>query len=151
MAAFFGNASHTLDPKGRATIPAAYREALGSSFTIGLNYSDTAMVLYPKEKWDKISQDLARIPESDAKGMRYVLKIAGFSFVGCDLDAQGRVLLPASLRARAHISKNICFVGAVNHLEIWDEERYNNEIDSYQSDKDELMQYVNDRYFSDHQ
>ena len=148
MAAFFGNASHTLDPKGRATIPAAYREALGSSFTIGLNSNFTAMALYPKEEWDKLSHMLERIPYSDTKAMKYKRLINSNSFVGFELDGQGRVLLPAPLRDRVGITKNICFVGVGEFLEIWDEARYRSEMDVSEEVNDELLEYVNDRYFA---
>ena len=148
MAAFFGSASHTLDPKGRATIPAAYREALGSDFTIGLNSNFTSIALYPKEEWDKLNHLLERIAYSDAKAMKYKRKITGNSFVGYELDGQGRVLLPAPLRDGVGISKNICFVGVGEFLEIWDEARYRNEMDISEEVNDELLDYVNNRYFA---
>lgn len=148
MAAFFGNATHTLDPKGRATIPSLYRDALGSCFTIGFNSQFTALALYPKEKWDQVSESLARIPNSDARGMLYVRMIASNSFVGCDLDAQGRILLPAPLREKAGISKAIRFVGVGQYLEIWDEDRYRREMELAEESNEDLLSYVNDRYFS---
>ena len=52
-AAFSGNYTHNIDPKGRVTIPAAYREALGEGFTIGLNNDFSAIALYPVEKWQE--------------------------------------------------------------------------------------------------
>ena len=64
-----GNYSHNIDPKGRATIPAAYREALAEGFTIGLNNDFNAVALYPAEKWAEINQRLERIPDTDADGI----------------------------------------------------------------------------------
>ena len=78
--AFSGNFAHTIDPKGRVTIPAAYREALSGGFTIGLNNQFAAIALYPKEKWAQKCEQLSRIPESDVKGTRYVRLITGNSF-----------------------------------------------------------------------
>ena len=111
LSEFSGNYAHTIDPKGRVTIPSAYREALGESFTIGLNNEFNAIALYPVEKWEEIGQKLERIPDSDARGMAYVRLIKAFSFPGQKLDAQGRVLLPMGLRQKAGMDKSIRFVG----------------------------------------
>ncbi|MBR7189319.1 MAG: MraZ N-terminal domain containing protein, partial [Clostridia bacterium] len=79
-AEFSGNYTHNIDPKGRVTIPAAYREALGDHFTIGLNNEFNAIALYPTEKWQDLSEKLDRIPDSDVRGMAYVRLIKAFSF-----------------------------------------------------------------------
>lgn len=146
-ASFTGNVSHTIDPKGRVTIPNAYRPALGDMFTIGLNNQFNALALYPKERWEAIEEDLDRIPLTDAKGMQYVRLISGNSFADCRLDGQGRVLLPQSLRQKARLDKDIRFVGVGKCLEIWDEERYRKESGEAEGDVNELLAYVNDRYF----
>ena len=54
LSEFSGNYAHTIDPKGRVTIPSAYREALGESFTIGLNNEFNAIALYPVQKWEDV-------------------------------------------------------------------------------------------------
>ena len=145
--AFAGNFSHTIDPKGRVTIPAAFREALAEGFTIGLNNQFAAIALYPKAKWDEKCEQLAKIPESDIMGTRYVRLITGNSFSGCELDNQGRVLLPATLRAKVGMDKAIRFVGMGGYLEIWDEERYVRESDVSEQSIDGLLNYVNGQYY----
>ena len=146
-ASFTGNVSHTIDPKGRVTIPNAYRPILGDMFTIGLNNQFNALALYPKERWEAVEEELDRIPLTDAMGMRYVRLISGNSFADCRLDGQGRVLLPQSLRQKAGLDKDIRFVGVGKCLEIWDEERYRKESGETEGDVNELLAYVNDRYF----
>jgi len=146
-AEFSGNIAHTLDLKGRAIIPAAYREQLGDDFTIGLNNEFVAIALYPKSKWTSIGDKLSQIPESDVRGMRYVRQINGNSFPNCALDAQGRVLLPPTLRTKAGMTKNVRFVGIGDHLEIWDEERFIAHSEATESDLINLLDYVNDQYF----
>ena len=145
--AFAGNFSHTIDPKGRVTIPAAFREALAEGFTIGLNNQFAAIALYPKAKWDEKCEQLAKIPESDIMGTRYVRLITGNSFSGCELDNQGRVLLPATLRAKVGMDKAIRFVGMGGYLEIWDEQRYVRESDVSEQSIDGLLNYVNGQYY----
>ena len=97
-AEFSGNYTHNIDPKGRVTIPVAYREALGDGFTIGLNNELNAIALYPVEKWRDMSARLDCIPDTDVHGMAYVRFIKAFSFTNQSLDGQGRVLWPAVLR-----------------------------------------------------
>ena len=145
---FSGNYTHNIDPKGRATIPSAYREALGDGFTIGLNNEFNAIALYPTEIWQEMSERLNRIPDSDASGMAYVRLIKAFSFPGQRLDGQGRVLLPAVLRQKAGMEKAIRFAGMGRWLEIWDEDRFAAACAQSETDIGALLEYVNDRYFS---
>lgn len=146
-AEFSGNYTHNIDPKGRATIPAAYREALGYGFTIGLNNEFNAIALYPIDKWQDMSAQLDRIPDSDVRGMAYVRLIKAFSFTNQSLDSQGRVLLPAVLRQKVGMDKAIRFAGMGRWLEIWDEDRFIESCARSESDIGALLNYVNDRYF----
>ena len=145
---FSGNYTHNIDPEGRVTIPAAYREALGDGFTIGLNNEFNAIALYPVEKWQDIGARLDRIPDSDVRGMAYVRLIKAFSFTDQKLDGQGRVLLPVALRQKAGMDKAIRFVGVGRYLEIWDEDRFAATCAQSEMDIDALLNYVNDRYYS---
>ena len=147
MGEFSGNYPHNIDPKGRATIPAAYREALGEGFTIGLNNDFNAIALYPADQWQEMSERLNRIPLSDAKGMAYVRLIKAFSFTDQSLDGQGRVLLPQVLRQKAGMEKAIRFAGMGRYLEIWDEDRFIAANEAAEQDIGALLEYINDRYF----
>lgn len=137
-----------MDAKGRVTIPTAYRDALGERFTIGLNSDMTTIALYPSACWEKIEADLNKIPPSDIRGMKYVRAVNGNSFTDCQLDAQGRVLLPQTLRSKVGLDKNVRFVGMVGSLEVWDEERYEREETEAVDAREELLNYVNERYYN---
>ena len=145
---FSGNFAHTIDPKGRVTIPAAYREALSGGFTIGLNNDFSAIALYPEEKWRDMSEKLDRIPDSDVRGMAYVRLVKAFSFTNQNLDSQGRVLLPQVLRQKAGMDKAIRFSGMGRYLEIWDEARFMATIGAAETDVAALLEYIDDRYFN---
>lgn len=146
-AEFSGNYAHNIDPKGRATIPSAYREALGESFTLGLNNQFNALALYPEQEWAQISERLNRIPVSDARGMAYVRLIKAFSYTDQRLDGQGRLLIPGTLREKVGMDRAITFVGVGRFLEIWDTARFNEFCAVSEADFANLMDYVNDRYF----
>ena len=147
-AEFSGNYTHNIDPKGRVTIPSAYREALGDGFTIGMNNEFKAVALYPLEKWADMSEKLDRIPESDAVGTAYVRLIRAFSFAAQSLDGQGRVLLPAVLREKAGMDKAIRFVGMGRYLEIWDEDRFAQVNAAAMLDIEAMLGHINERYFT---
>ncbi|MEG2858993.1 MAG: division/cell wall cluster transcriptional repressor MraZ [Clostridia bacterium] len=147
LTAFSGNSTHTMDAKGRVTIPSAYREALGDNFTMGLNNELSAIALYPKARWQSIEEDLNKIPGTDARGMRYVRMINGNSFPDCELDGQGRVLVPPTLRMKVNLDKNVRFVGIGQSLEIWDEVRYVRENEAAEMASADLLSYVNDMYY----
>lgn len=147
-AEFSGNYAHNIDPKGRATIPAAFRDALGVGFTIGMNNEFNAIALYPADRWREFSEQLDRIPATDARGMAYVRLVKAFSFAGQTLDGQGRVLLPAVLREKAGMDKAVRFAGMGRCLEIWDEGRFRATYEATEQDFASIMSYVNDRYFN---
>lgn len=144
---FSGNWAHAMDAKGRVTIPSSYREALGERFTIGMNNEFTAIALYPEVRWHQIEEELSRIPPTDVRGMRYVRMINGNSFPDCELDAQGRVLLPPTLRNKAGLDKLVRIVGAGQSLEIWNEAAYVRESESAELSSADLMEYVNELYY----
>lgn len=121
---FSGNFSHSIDPKGRVTIPMAFRDLLGGGFTLGLSKLFISLALYPKAVWEKTEADFLSVQPEDDEGMRYVHLLNDFAFKELELDGQGRILLPPSLRQLVGLDKNIRFIGAVDHLEIWDEQRH---------------------------
>ena len=147
-AEFSGNYTHNIDPKGRVTIPAAYREALGDDFTIGMNNAFKAIALYPSDKWRDMNEKLDAIPDSDVMGTAYVRLIRAFSFTHQSLDGQGRVLLPAVLREKAGMDKAIRFAGMGRYLEIWDEARFAQVNAAAEMDIESMLAYINNRYFS---
>ena len=112
---FLGNMAHTMDAKGRATIPAAYREALGPSFYIGMNTAFSAVALYTSEKWDSMRQWLDAFPSADARAMNYARLIKANMFSG-ETDAQGRVLIShhAAHAGRPGQGDPLCGNGAIS-------------------------------------
>lgn len=125
---FMGEYQHNIDSKGRAIIPAKFREELGQTFilTKGL---DKCLVAYTMDEWKNFETKLKSLPQTD-EGVR---RFARYLFSGaseCEPDAQGRVVIPPVLRKHANISKEIVSIGIVSKVEIWSKENwdtYNNE------------------------
>jgi len=116
---FIGEFHHTLDDKGRMSIPVKFRADLaqGAVVTRGLDHS---LFLYPKDEWQKLAEKLAALPFGQADTRAFArLMLAGAMEV--EIDKSGRVLLPEYLRTYAGLNKDAVVAGLYNRLEIWDE------------------------------
>lgn len=120
---FTGTHSHSLDAKGRVIIPAVFREKLGSGFTITLNNSIDALVFYPADKWEQVYRLLVSVRDTDGVAVKYKRYIAANALTDQEMDAQGRVLIPQHLREAAGLTKEVTFVGMLDHAELWDSGR----------------------------
>ena len=144
--AFSGSFDHSLDGKGRVIIPASFREALGENFTITINPNKTAVAIYPKAMWDQQLERLSQINPMDRVGLQYERYVMSVSFSGNSMDAQGRVLIPAKLRTKIGLTRDIVFVGLNRYIEIWDAEVYAKMEAQTEEDFENLSDYVYQKY-----
>lgn len=122
-----GEYLHSIDAKGRLIFPIKLREELGEHFVIfrGL---DNCINVYSQEKWNAFETRLSALPSKARKVQRFFS--ANFE---CDPDAQGRILIPQTLRTYAGLQKDVVVVGMLDHAEIWDADawkRYNESTDN---------------------
>ena len=122
-----GEYQHNIDAKGRLIFPIKLREALGEHFVIfkGL---DNCINVYSQEKWAAFEQQLAALPSKARKVQRFFS--ANFE---CEPDAQGRILIPQTLREYAGLRKDVTVIGMIDHVEIWDSaawKAYNDSTDT---------------------
>lgn len=115
---------HSLDNKGRLFIPAKLRDELGEVFFITLSM-DRCLCAYSAENWRCFSDRVGAMPFVKQRQMRPLFANAA----RCELDAQGRTLIPQSLRGYAGLTKNVTVVGCNNHAELWDFEAWNSIMD----------------------
>lgn len=150
MLSFTGSAVHTIDAKGRLFIPTDYRLELGGNFTLGLNNDLRTLALYPEKYWQSKCAQYARIPETDRRGTNYVRYVLGNAFINSNLDAQGRLLIPQTLREMIELSdgKSVRFIGVGHSLEIWNKDRYLGLTMEPNPEADEILDYINERYFN---
>ena len=116
---FIGEYHHSVDEKGRMSVPVKFRAALadGAVVTRGL---DRSLFLYPKSEWQTLAEKLASLPLGQADTRAFArLMLAGAMEV--EVDKSGRVLLPEYLRQYAALDKSVVVAGLYNRLEIWDE------------------------------
>ncbi len=117
-----GEYNNSLDSKNRMIIPAKFRGELGYKcmLTKGL---DDCLVLYPMETWARQEEMLAKLPMSDKKARDFRRYIYRFAFE-CEVDKQGRVLIPQRLREVSGIERDLVTIGIVDRVEIWAKEKY---------------------------
>lgn len=112
-----GEYLHTIDGKGRLIVPAKYREALGEKF-IATKGLDHCLFVYPIDEWQALEEKLRALPFTQPDARAFVR----FFFSGateCEIDKQGRILLPANLRDYAQLEKDVVLVGVSSRVEIW--------------------------------
>ena len=120
---FTGSVEHALDEKGRLIVPARFRERLGSGFVITIAEPEPCLALYPSVTWAQFCARLEEAPRKDAAYRRLVRHI--FSHTeDADCDKQGRMLVPAALRAFAGIDRDVISIGSLTRVEIWAKEKY---------------------------
>jgi len=116
-----GEYAHSIDAKGRLFFPAKLRDELGTVFHITLSFTeDECLSAYSADIWEQIMAKLNSLPYSKQNLMRPIFANA----TKCEMDAQGRILLPQKLRTFAGLEKDVAIIGAGNHVEIWDAEKW---------------------------
>ncbi len=122
MAELLGSHSYQLDPKGRVSLPARFREAFaeGAVLTLG---QDGCLFCFPRAEWEAQSDQVRAVPLQDAEGRAYARMFFGKA-EAVELDAQGRLLIPQRLRQEAGIRKEAIVLGVYDRMEIWDREAH---------------------------
>ena len=124
---------HSIDAKGRVIIPSRLRDELGKDFHVTISL-DNCLAAYSDESWQRFIEKV--------KGMSRVKQIRVRPFFSnaakCELDTQGRILIPQSLRDRVGLKKNIAIVGAGDCVEFWDSEEWL-EVDAKETTSENLM------------
>lgn len=133
---FIGEYSHTIDTKGRLSMPARFREILGESF-IATKGLDQSLFVYPMDEWRILEDKLKQLPLTNQNARAFVR----FFFSGateCELDPQGRIRIPANLRDHAQLEKEIVIIGAGTRVEIWSQNVWSSYIDDENLSYDEI-------------
>lgn len=119
---FMGEYRHNLDAKGRIIIPARFREELGPVIilTRGL---DGCVTVYTQKQWESVLDQLSKLPATKREARMYVHFLTAKA-AECEIDAQGRVLIPTSLAEEAKIDKECVVLGVNEHVEIWSKPRW---------------------------
>lgn len=120
---FMGEYNHTIDAKGRLIVPSKYREILGEEFVLAKE-QDGCLALYPKHEWEAFLSKFQNLPLITNKQARFLTRQLAAGASVCELDKQGRVLVPGNLRTFAKLEKDVVLSGNINKIEIWSKEAW---------------------------
>lgn len=117
---FIGEYQATIDEKGRVSVPVKFRQALKSKIVVTRGL-DNSLFLYGLDEWKKLAEKLASLPISTANTRAFSrLMLAGA--MDCEIDKQGRIIIPGYLKTFAKINKKVIVAGLYNRIEIWSDE-----------------------------
>jgi len=120
---FVGQYEHQMDQKGRVSLPSAFRrEADGDRFVL-LQWEDGYLTLFPEEKWTEVQGNLLEFRRSNPQGWNKVRSIIA-NAVEVMPDKQGRILVPAVLKAAAGLDGPVLMSGNLDRVEMWDPTTY---------------------------
>lgn len=122
----------SIDSKGRLAIPAKFRELLLRRYTPSVVVtldSRSRMLIYPESVWEGVAAQLLALPVAGKPVLQRYQNLLLHNADTLELDAAGRVLLPANLRKRVDFDKDVTLVGRANRLELWGREHWEAEMD----------------------
>lgn len=128
---FRGSAPAKIDDKGRLKIPTDFRrlieERYGPELFITSVLGDSALI-YPLPVWEEIEARLSAVPSTDRAKSRYLERVSYFG-QQVRIDVQGRILMPQLLRERADMNGDVVVSGQLDHLVVWNHERFLSRLD----------------------
>ncbi len=133
---FIGTFYHSLEAKGRVSVPKVFRDQLseGSVITRGL---DGALFILPSSSWKQLLTKLRSLPITN-KAARNFLRLLTYNAAPLQFDSLGRTKIPQPLLDQAGITKDVVFAGALTRVEVWDRDRYHHYLDSLDNLEDQL-------------
>ena len=129
---FMSEYNHTIDAKGRLIIPSKFREALGDEFVISKGM-DGCLYVYANEDWNAFEQKLTSLPVTNKSARQFArFFLAGAASV--EVDKQGRILVPGTLREFAKLEQEVVVGGGGSRIEIWSKDQYDTISDDVDMD-----------------
>lgn len=139
---FMGEYHHTIDDKGRLTIPSKIRYELGEEFIITRGL-DGCLFIYTKETWNNIIKKYETLP--NVKNARNFMRFFLSGAEANEFDKQGRVNIPSPLIKYAGINKDCVIIGVGNRVEVWSAEKW----DSFITENEDSFSEIADSLFSE--
>jgi MraZ protein len=132
---FKGTYRHRIDPKGRVPIPAAFRRRLTDAASVVVTPLDQCLAVYPPSEWARLEEQLRTLP-AFSRPAKALTRLLTSRAVDCELDVQGRILLPAALRAAAGVDREALVIGVLNRIEVWAPDRW----EAFVADSERLLE-----------
>ena len=128
---FRGQFVHTIDAKGRVSLPARFRDELvvggDVRFILTPALFDSCLHLYPMRAWEELERRVDDLPRFDPNIVRF-RRLYVSAAIECELDKAGRVLVPGALREKAMFARDVLWAGMGQSIELWAKERWDREL-----------------------
>ena len=146
---FRGSFEHTIDPKGRISLPAQFRGLLpkDNERLVITNYFPSHLWAFPFDHWVKLEEKISSLPLTDPEVRSFIHFFVGGAH-DVPVDKLGRILVPPRLREYANLNKEVVFVGAITRLEIWNKENWAPTFATSQADFDNNAKKLADLGFT---
>ncbi|MDY6854334.1 MAG: division/cell wall cluster transcriptional repressor MraZ [Thermodesulfobacteriota bacterium] len=122
---FRGRYEHTIDPKGRVSLPVKFRDILNERYDdrLVITNFDSCLAAYPYDEWTLLEEKVSSLSMLN-KDVKSFLRFFISGAAECSIDKQGRILIPPVLREYAKLEKDIVFAGVIKKIEIWSKDRW---------------------------
>lgn len=134
---FTGTYENSIDNKNRMIIPSKYRDQLGGKCMLTRGF-DRCLYIYAMEDWSVLVDKIKQLKQSDRDVRKFIREFFS-NTEECNLDSQGRILIPANLREYAGITKDLITKGAMDKIEIWSQETYKDPDSENMMDNEEFI------------
>jgi MraZ protein len=137
---FRGRYEHTIDAKGRTSLPARYRDVLssiGERRVILTSALDPCLVAYTAPEWAAFEERLAKLPQFDS-AVQKLKRIYVSGAIECEVDDSGRILVPPTLREHAHLKKDVLWAGNGKYAELWDAQAWKKFFDTDAEERQQI-------------
>lgn len=124
---FRGHFEHSIDAKGRTSLPARFRDLLAATGDLRLVITpalfDPCLHAHPMRAWEALEEKIAALPQFDPNVVAFRRRYISAA-VECELDKQGRLLVPPALREHGDFNKEVLWAGMGPTIELWSKERW---------------------------
>jgi MraZ protein len=137
---FRGRYEHTIDAKGRTSLPARYRDVLaaaGERRIILTSALDPCLVAYAMPEWCAFEERLGKLPQFD-RSVQKLRRLYVSGAVECEVDESGRILVPPSLREHAGLEKDVLWAGSGRYAELWDRGTWSSFLKTSDSERTDI-------------
>jgi MraZ protein len=137
---FRGRYEHTIDAKGRTSVPARYRdvlEAAGERRVVLTSALDPCLVAYTPSEWSAFEERLAKLPQFD-RAVQKLKRIYVSGAVECEIDDVGRILIPPTLREYAKLKKEAIWAGSGRYAELWDKDEWSKHFETTEDERRDI-------------
>jgi MraZ protein len=137
---FRGRYEHTIDAKGRTSVPARYRDelsAIGERRIVLTSALDPCLVAYTMPEWTEFEAKLAKLPQFD-RAVQKLKRLYVSGAVECEIDDSGRILIPPTLREYAGLRKDVLWAGSGKYAELWDKEAWKKSFETTDDERRDI-------------